>query len=347
MCAAVPDVTFPASAVAPDGRVLPGRDGKPSYGHAWRSAALTPFVLTRGRAPHDAGDLVVDHELATRAQLAPGDKITVQSTGAPRSYRVTGIAAPRDGDHRQQTSLFFTTAEAGRLAAHPRQVAAVGVLPEPGVSTARRSADIAEALSGTKVRVHTGGDRGPAEFLDAAAARTKLISMGGAIGGTALLVAILVVVGTFALSIQQRQRELALLRAIAATPRQIRRLLGREALVVGRWRVCWGRSRGCRSPPGCTAGSSTSERSLPPCIPRSAFCRCSPRSPRPCSEPGPRCGYPPAGSIAFGRWKRCPRPPPNRSAGWRRWLAGLLVLAAGAVGPRASPGCTPSRPRLR
>src|ERR671915_206410 len=56
--------------------------------------------------------------------------------------------------------------------------------------------------------------------------------MGGAIGGTSLLVAVLVVVGTFALTLQQRQRELALLRAIAATPRQIRGLIGREALVV-------------------------------------------------------------------------------------------------------------------
>ena len=37
-------------------------------------------------------------------------------------------------------------------------------------------------------------------------------------GGTSLLVAVLVVVGTFALSVQQRHRELALLRAIAATP---------------------------------------------------------------------------------------------------------------------------------
>jgi putative ABC transport system permease protein len=57
--------------------------------------------------------------------------------------------------------------------------------------------------------------------------------MGGAMGGTSLLVAVLVVVGTFALSAQQRHRELALLRAIAATSGQIRKLLGREALIVG------------------------------------------------------------------------------------------------------------------
>lgn len=92
---------------------------------------------------------------------------------------------------------------------------------------------MAKALRGTTAQVSTGDERGPVEFLDAAAARIKLVSMGGAMGGTSLLVAVLVVVGTFALSVQQRHRELALLRAIAATSGQVRKLLGREALLVG------------------------------------------------------------------------------------------------------------------
>jgi hypothetical protein len=92
--------------------------------------------------------------------------------------------------------------------------------------------DTTAQLSAT-AEVTTGDARGPVEFLDAAAARIRLVSMGGAMGGTSLLVAILVVVGTFALSVQQRHRELALLRAVAATSGQIRGLLGREALIVG------------------------------------------------------------------------------------------------------------------
>ncbi|MYV98657.1 ABC transporter permease, partial [Streptomyces sp. SID3343] len=90
-----------------------------------------------------------------------------------------------------------------------------------------------DALAGTGAQVRTGDDRGPAEFLDAAKARVGLVSLGGALGGTSLLIAILVVVGTFALSIGQRRREIALLRAVGATPRQIRRMVGREALLVG------------------------------------------------------------------------------------------------------------------
>ncbi|WP_219664352.1 ABC transporter permease [Streptomyces bambusae] len=231
--AALPEITFPAYAVTPGGRIVPGVDGKPSYGHAWTSAPLTPFVLTEGAAPAGADEVVVDRELARRAGLRPGAELTVQSTDAPRTYRVTGVAAPSGGDLRQQSSLFFSDAEAERLSGRTGLVAAVGVLPEPGVPVPELAARVGKALDGTGAQVVTGGDRGPVEFLDAAKARIKLVSMGGAIGGTSLLVAVLVVVGTFALSIQQRHRELALLRAVAATPRQVRRLIGREALIVG------------------------------------------------------------------------------------------------------------------
>ncbi|MFF5028463.1 FtsX-like permease family protein [Streptomyces collinus] len=229
----VPELTFPAYAVSPQGQVVPGVDGKPSYGHAWTSAALTPFKLVAGHAPSAAGDVVVDRELASRTGLKPGAKLTVQSTDAPRAYTVSGIAAPADGDLKQQTSLFFSADEATRLSGHDGQVSAIGVLPKQGVSDGQLADQVRKALSGTTAQVATGGDRGPVEFLDAAKARIKLVSMGGAIGGTSLLVAVLVVVGTFALSIQQRYRELALLRAIAATPKQIRQLIGREALIVG------------------------------------------------------------------------------------------------------------------
>ncbi|MET7491963.1 FtsX-like permease family protein [Streptomyces sp900116325] len=223
----IPELTFLAEPVTEP-------VDRPSYGHSWASASLTPFTLTTGRAPATAGDIVIDRGFAERAGLKPGDRLTVQSTGAPRPYRISGIAAAAGrGELQQQTSLFFSAAEAERLAARPGQVTALGVLPTPGTDLTELKRQVERALKGTTAQVATGDDRGPVEFLDAAGARIKLVSMGGAMGGTSLLVAILVVVGTFALSIQQRHRELALLRAIAATSRQIRRLLGREALIVG------------------------------------------------------------------------------------------------------------------
>lgn len=225
---AVPELTFQAvPLVKASGKPLP------SYGHAWSSAALTPFTLTEGRAPQSGDEVVVDRALADRAGLRPGSELPVQSTGEPRTYRVSGVARTDRGDLARQSALFFGDDEAQRLAARAGQVSAIGVLPAPGVGTTELAARVERALRGTTAQVATGDERGPVEFLDAAGARIKLVSMGGAMGGTSLLVAILVVVGTFALSVQQRHRELALLRAIAATPGQLRRMIGREALLVG------------------------------------------------------------------------------------------------------------------
>ncbi|MCX4735224.1 FtsX-like permease family protein [Streptomyces sp. NBC_01363] len=241
---AVPELTFMAQPMSSqpmskrvartEPRPLAHLSARPSYGHSWASAPLTPFRLVAGRAPSADDDVVIDRALAEQNGLKTGDRLTVQSTSAPRPYRISGIAAPAGrGDLRQQTSLFFSSAEAERLGARPGRIAALGVTPAPGTDLARLKQQVEQALKGTSAQVATGEARGPVEFLDAAGARIKLVSMGGAMGGTSLLVAVLVVVGTFALSIQQRHRELALLRAIAATPRQIRRLLGREALAVG------------------------------------------------------------------------------------------------------------------
>lgn len=237
----IPELTFLARPVIRDAAEEPA--GRASYGHAWTSAQLTPFALTAGRAPASADEIVIDRGLARRAGLKPQDRLTVQSTGNPRSYRVSGIAAPTTSgaaadsvageELRRQTSLFFSTAEAERLAARPGQITALGLIPTPGTDLADLERQVKQVLQGTTAQVSSGDARGPVEFLDAAGARIKLVSMGGAMGGTSLLVAVLVVVGTFALSIQQRHRELALLRAIAATSRQVRRLLCREALLVG------------------------------------------------------------------------------------------------------------------
>ncbi|GHI06222.1 ABC transporter permease [Streptomyces cellostaticus] len=205
----VAEVTFPV-----------GTSGGQAQGHGWDSAALTPFTLASGRAPKTAAEVVVDARSGARA----GTRLRILTPAGAATYRVSGVT--RQALPTQHT-LFFAPAEARRLAGRPGQVSAIGVFPKTG-----ERPGLAAALRGTRAREYTGEARGAVEFLDAEQARVKLVSLGGALGGTSLLVAILVVAGTFALSIQQRQREIALLRAVAATPKQLRRLLGGEALVT-------------------------------------------------------------------------------------------------------------------
>src|SRR5690606_10892669 len=111
VASAIAEVSFAAHLVI-DGELVSGPDGAPSWGHGWGSAAITPMALRTGTAPEAAGDVVVDAELAARADVAPGDVVTIASTEAPAEYRVVGIAAPpgRDGLHGQ-SALYFTDAD--------------------------------------------------------------------------------------------------------------------------------------------------------------------------------------------------------------------------------------------
>ncbi|NYV77985.1 FtsX-like permease family protein, partial [Streptomyces sp. UH6] len=63
-------------------------------------------------------------------------------------------------------------------------------------------------------------------------AKETLFGIGGSFGGIAAIVAVFTAAGTVALSVGQRAREFALLRAVGATPRQIRRAVASEALLV-------------------------------------------------------------------------------------------------------------------
>ena len=188
--------------------------------HGWSSAPLTPYVLTRGRAPVGANEVVTGYG----AKL--GARLRLSSTEGPKTVTVVGVARPRHAV-AHGTSIFLTDTEATRLAGHPGRVDAIGVLAGPGFDAARL-----KAVSGGAT-VFTGNDRGKAEAPDRQEARTTLIAVTASFGGLALFIAIFVVASTMGLSIQQREREIALLRAVAGTPGQIRRMISWEAVIVG------------------------------------------------------------------------------------------------------------------
>jgi putative ABC transport system permease protein len=187
--------------------------------HGWSSAALTPYVLVAGRPPARPGEVVTGYP-------APlGMRLTLAATEPARTVTVVGVARPRH-PVSQQAAIFLTDAEAGRLAGHPGQVDAIGVLAGPGLDLHGLRA----AAGGAQVL--TGAARGAAEYPQLARARQVLIPVTAAFGGLAIFIAMFVVASTLGLSIQQREREIALLRAVAATPGQIRRMIAWEATIV-------------------------------------------------------------------------------------------------------------------
>ncbi|WP_328582729.1 ABC transporter permease [Streptomyces sp. NBC_00370] len=220
----VGDVTFPTTLLGAHGPAQTRAEG-----HGWDSASLAPYTLDGGRAPAGPREVVLDAGTAARAGAAVGDTVTVAAHGGAARYRVSGIAAARDTS--PEPALFFAPAEAARLGGHPGTVGAFAVVAKPGTDAARLKGALASAV-GTPVTVLTGDDRGLAEHPDAVAQREDLIAVSGVFGGTAVMVSLFVTAGTMTLAAARRRRELALLRAIGATPRQLRRMLLTETLAV-------------------------------------------------------------------------------------------------------------------
>ncbi|MFC4907255.1 ABC transporter permease [Actinomadura gamaensis] len=202
---AVADRTFPAHVVG---------DGPSSVGHPWSVARFGGYRLTAGTAPRGSGEIVL-----AGGGARPGDRVRVVTATAERAYTVSGLTGPVGYEH----AVFFADAEAARLSPRVDALAVTG------------SPDAARQAAGTSARVLTGDARHDAD-PDPDRERRALDDTGvllGVAAGITGFVAVFVVASTFALAVAQRRRELALLRVIGATPRQVRRMLTAESLLLG------------------------------------------------------------------------------------------------------------------
>ena len=218
---AVPDFTFP---------VRQGASGALT-GHGWGSHAFTGTALTRGAAPH-AGEVVLGATAARTAKAGVGDTVVLETADGRTGFRVSGLAEAGAGDTTGGATAWFADAEASVLAGHPGKADAIAVMAEDGVDPDTLATAVGKALTGSGAQALTGDDRGEVEDHGLAYAKETLFAVGGSFGGIATLVAVFTAAGTVALSVGQRTREFALLRAVGATPRQIRRAVAAEALLV-------------------------------------------------------------------------------------------------------------------
>ncbi|MCX5075398.1 ABC transporter permease [Streptomyces sp. NPDC060334] len=196
----VPDVSFPVRDDA----------GATLDASGWGSTAFTGEHLATGRAPTRPGEVALG--------TAGPDRIRLDTPAGPREFRVVGRA--------DRPGAWFSDTEARALSGHPDALDAIVLLD----ADPRADTPAVRAAVGNRAQVLTGTARVMDPRLEGA--KALLSGLGGSFGGVATLVAVFTAAGTVALSVGQRSREFALLRAIGATPRQIRRTVATEALLI-------------------------------------------------------------------------------------------------------------------
>lgn len=227
--AAVADRTVPVG--------LPG--GAVVEAHGWDSAQLTPYRLTDGTAPTADGQAVVDTATAAALGLRPGARLELGTPQGPRPVTVTGVA-----EGRGTPAVFLTPGQAASLGAVPDRADFVGIVLDPGADRRAVRAALKGILASTapqfgdalraqpKLQVLSGGSLARLEAPAASSSQEAAMPVVAVFGGSAAFAAIFVVAGTFGFSIRQRTREIGLLRAVGATPGQIRRMISAEAFLV-------------------------------------------------------------------------------------------------------------------
>jgi putative ABC transport system permease protein len=229
--AAIPDESFPVALSLPVGTVLTGTAAAPLAGHSWASARLTPFRLTAGTPPTAPGQIVVGAQLARQAGLHVGSRVRLAGQDLPM-LQVTGIASDGRPDTASASSVFFAPKQAAARYGHPGQADLIGVLTSPGTSPRALAGHIRSITDG-RYAVVTGAARGAAENPAIAGDAANIEGLGGSAGADIIVIALFVVAGTVALSVSQRHRQFALLRAVGATPGQVRLAVLAELAALG------------------------------------------------------------------------------------------------------------------
>ncbi|GGV23233.1 membrane protein [Streptomyces filipinensis] len=207
--------------------------GAPTIAMAWYVTHRSPVKLTSGRAPHGAGEVLLDADTAGKRHVRIGDTLTVQAQPGTVRARVVGIATFTT-TNPGAALVFLDPAVAGReLLGSAARATSISVDAAPGVTDAQLKKRVGQTLGAGTYDVKTAGEQAKSAaaslgtFLDV----IKYVMLGFA--GVALLVGVFLIVNTFSMLIAQRTRELGLLRALGADRRQVRRSVLTEALLLG------------------------------------------------------------------------------------------------------------------
>ena len=216
-----------------------GGQGAPTLSFNFDDApAMTgePAVsISEGKAPRGPNEVAVDESTADSAGYEIGDTVEMTSGGAQTrlSAKLVGLAEFGGGGLAGASLVFFDTSTAQQIFLDGRnEFSTVSVTAESGVSQDELRDDVAsaipdglEAVTGDKVSDETQDAIGP--ILDIFGSILLVFAAIAVVVGTFLIV------NTFSILVAQRSRELALLRALGASRRQVTRSVLLEAVVVG------------------------------------------------------------------------------------------------------------------
>ena len=237
-----PDVAAASGQVADDtGARLTNRAGKPidtkgapslAFGLDADQPQFSLMSVDEGRLARGPNEVVIDEGTASDNSFHVGDTIGIQIDGATRPFTISGTGSFGGASIGSATVAAFDVSTAQKLLGRGDAFDQISVKAAPGVSASELTASIARDLPPT-VQVRSGADQAQAESDDASGDLSFVNYFLLAFAAIALFVGSFVIFNTLSITVAQRTRELATMRTLGASRRQVMRGVIAEATVVG------------------------------------------------------------------------------------------------------------------
>jgi putative ABC transport system permease protein len=220
--------------IGSDGKAL-GGENAPKFGFGFEPSAtrFNPLNLVEGRWAGGDGQVVIDKGTADKEHLELGSSVGVAARGTRQTFKVVGIAKYGDVNSLGGATIgVFDLPVAQRLLDKAGQVDSIYVAASPGVSPKEVVARLKPVVPAS-ASVRTAADQAAQDSKDIKDATSFIQYFLLAFALIALGVGSFVIYNTLSITVAQRIRELATLRTLGASRKQVRRSVLLEGLAIG------------------------------------------------------------------------------------------------------------------
>jgi len=231
-----------ASGSISDSAQLVGRNGKVisaggapglAFSYSPAGAHFNPLTVKSGTFPTASNEIAIDASTASKKDYKVGDEIGVVARGPVEKFKVVGtVQIGGVSSLGGATMAIFTLPKAQQLFNKEGKYDTISVAAKHGYSP-QQVVNAIKPLLGPSAQVRTGQGQAQQATKDTSGFLNIFQDFLLAFGGIALFVGSFVIANTLSITIAQRTRELATLRTLGASRRQVLRSVLIEAFVIG------------------------------------------------------------------------------------------------------------------
>jgi putative ABC transport system permease protein len=212
-----------------------GNGEAPNFGWGLdpKEQRFNPLTLTAGNWANGSGEVVIDSGTAKNEDYKVGDKIRAAAEGPTREFNIVGIARYGSVDSiGGATFAVFDVPTAQAMLNKQGQLDSIFIAAKEGVDDSAVAKEVRPLLDKSAV-VRTGAEQGAADSKETNDGLAIIKYFLLAFAAISLIVGSFVIFNTLSMTVAQRVRELATLRTLGASRKQVMRSVLLEGFITG------------------------------------------------------------------------------------------------------------------